>query len=310
MTFEIVAPSSEQEFKRYYHLRWSVMRKPFQLPPGSEKDEFEQFAHHRMILDDKGQPIACGRLYHTSCDEAHIRFIAVAAKWRGKGLGSAMVQALEDLARELGVRRLMMNVRPQAQKFYQRHGFHGTGEGPTHFGRIHHLQMLKNLSPLPENTRHADWCKQVQALWREQIPISEQMGIRIVQYTGKRFEVRAAFNANINPHGTLFAGSGYSLAALAGWGLVYMMLKEHDLNGTILLARAEMEYQRPVNQEPIARANYHEVQGSMQPLRQGKSTRLEVQVIVFDKDGDAARFVGEFVVKPLTESKRLSLKAG
>ena len=40
---------------------------------------------------------------------------------------------------------------------------------------------------------------------------------------------------NQNPHHTLFAGSLFSLATLTGWGLIWLMLRERHLGGTIIL---------------------------------------------------------------------------
>lgn len=298
MTFEIIEPQTEQEFERYYQFRWQVMRRPFQLPVGSEKDEFEQHAHHRMLLDAGGLPIAVGRLYQISCDEAQIRHMAVLESRRGQGIGSAMMLALEELAQRLGVKRLMLNARPEAIPFYRKHQYEETGVGPTHFGRIHHQQMLKNLQPQQENSRYADWCCELEKTWHDKIPISKQMGIRVVHYTGKHLEVRAAFNANVNLHGTLFAGSGYSLATLTAWGMVYMLLKEQGLTGNIVLSKADIEYLRPVELEPVAQAHRREVEGNLRPLRGNQSTRLKVPVCLMTEGKVAAHFQGEFVVLP------------
>ncbi|GAA5216278.1 bifunctional GNAT family N-acetyltransferase/hotdog fold thioesterase [Corallincola platygyrae] len=297
--FRLVEPDSEKDWDTYYHFRWKVMRMPFQLPEGSEKDEFDPYAHHRMLVDEEGQPRAVGRLYQSSADEGQLRHMAVDPDYRGQGLGSEMIAALEALARELGMKRIVLNARQQAIPFYEKQGYSGVGEGPTHFGKIHHQQMLKELPALNDKTRHVDWCEDLQEIWQDGIPISHALGIRILQYTGERFETRAAFNANINLHGSMFAGSLYAQACLTGWGMVHMMLKEQGVSGSIVLSKGEMSHLRPVGDEPTAYVNRTDVDGSVHPLRRGEQANLKVTVMVEEGDNPmAARFVGEYRVLP------------
>ena len=56
------APITEQEFEQYYHLRWQVLRQPWQQPVGSERDTIEQTCIHRMIIDENNTVLAVGRL--------------------------------------------------------------------------------------------------------------------------------------------------------------------------------------------------------------------------------------------------------
>ena len=81
---------------------------------------------------------------------------------------------------------------------------------------------------------HPKWCNELQLLWSDTIPISEHMGIKIYQYTGRTFETRASLNKNINIHGTMFAGSIFSLATLTGWGMLHLLLKQKGLSGDIM----------------------------------------------------------------------------
>ena len=102
--YRVVTPQTEAELEAYYYLRWQLLRKSWQQPLGSERDEFDEYAHHRMMVDKDGRLVAVGRLY-MSGDEAQIRFMAVAAESRGHGLGTRMVQALEQVARQQGARQ-------------------------------------------------------------------------------------------------------------------------------------------------------------------------------------------------------------
>jgi GNAT superfamily N-acetyltransferase len=44
---------------------------------------------------------------------------------------------------------------------------------------------------------------------------------------------QASLNKNINLHGTMFAGSIFSLATLTGWGMIFLKLKEKGLDGKL-----------------------------------------------------------------------------
>ena len=142
--YRVVTPQTAAELDAYYQLRWELLRKPFNLPVGSERDEYDSVAIHRLMLTEDGTPIAVGRLF-VGGDEAQIRFMALRPEYRGQGLGARMV---EDLARDEKVKRLVMNARQEAVEFYRKCGFLEVGEGPVSFGRIPHRQMIKSLSPL------------------------------------------------------------------------------------------------------------------------------------------------------------------
>lgn len=95
--------------------------------------------------------------------------------------------------------------------------------------------MIKPVATLDDILHRGDWCAQLQQAWYEHIPLSEKMGVRIQQYTGQKFITTMPETGNQNPHHTLFAGSLFSLATLTGWGLIWLMLRERHLGGTIIL---------------------------------------------------------------------------
>ena len=93
--------------------------------------------------------------------------------------------------------------------------------------------MIKPIATLDDILHRGDWCGQLQQARYEHIPLSEKMGVRIQQYTGQKFITTMPETGNQNPHHTLFAGSLFSLATLTGWGLIWLMLRERHLGGTI-----------------------------------------------------------------------------
>jgi [ribosomal protein S18]-alanine N-acetyltransferase len=63
-------------------------------------------------------------------DEAHLLNIGIDAKYQGKGLGSELLQKMLELARETGIRRIILEVRPSntaAMALYSKGGFREIG---------------------------------------------------------------------------------------------------------------------------------------------------------------------------------------
>jgi len=99
----------------------------------------EGACHFRLDLDDVGpgrgaylvawvggEPLGCGAMRRLDSNDAEIKRMYVAARARGQGLGRALLAALEDEARRLGVRRLLLETgrrQPEAIALYRSSGF-------------------------------------------------------------------------------------------------------------------------------------------------------------------------------------------
>ena len=143
---KIIEPTTSEEFKKYYNLRYEVLRKPWGQPLGSERDEREETSIHRMIIDKKtGNALAVGRLQFNSTHEAQIRYMAVADDLQGKGLGSQIISALEDVARGKGIQRIILSARENALQFYKNNGYEIMEKTHLLFGKIQHWLMRKEL---------------------------------------------------------------------------------------------------------------------------------------------------------------------
>ena len=143
---KIIEPTTSEEFKKYYNLRYEVLRKPWGQPLGSERDEGEDTSIHRMIIDKKtGNALAVGRLQFNSTHEAQIRYMAVADEFQGKGLGSQIISALENVARGKGMQQIILSARENALQFYKNNGYKIMEKTHLLFGKIQHWLMRKEL---------------------------------------------------------------------------------------------------------------------------------------------------------------------
>ena len=144
---KIIEPKSPAEFEKYYALRYELLRKPWSQPKGSERDDIDKTSLHRMIIDEpNGKAVAVGRLQFNSIEEAQIRYMAVSDDYQGKGYGRKMVKALDNIAREKGSRKIILQSRGDAVKFYEKNGYKIIEKSYLLFDEIQHWLMEKELS--------------------------------------------------------------------------------------------------------------------------------------------------------------------
>jgi len=89
--------------------------------------------------------------------------------------------------------------------------------------------------------------KQLEALVHREIPITKALQIAITELTSNSITVSAPFETNKNIHNTAFAGSIYTVATIAGWSLVSHIAQQHQLEGSVVLAKADIQYKKPIN---------------------------------------------------------------
>jgi GNAT superfamily N-acetyltransferase len=143
---QLTSPLSEADYDAYYELRWKILRAPWNRPRGSERDDREADSTHLMVVDGNGAVTGVGRLHFNGISEAQIRYMAVAVGHRRQGIGTRILAALEDRARQLGATLVVVDARETALGFYTRHGYTPTGPGAMLFNRIAHVRMQKRLS--------------------------------------------------------------------------------------------------------------------------------------------------------------------
>ena len=141
----VTEPTSEKDFELYYDLRWRILRKPWNQPKGSEKDELEDKSIHAMVCEVDRVPIGVGRAHFNSDEEAQLRYMAVEEEWQGKGIGKMILSYLEGKIKEKGAKVIILNARDIAIKFYEKNGYEIVKEAHTLFDAIPHYRMRKIL---------------------------------------------------------------------------------------------------------------------------------------------------------------------
>ena len=143
--FEIRSPTSEEEWERYDNFRWEVLRKPLKMSHIPLKDNLEEASIHLMGVTSEGKVLACGRLHLNTSYEAQIRYMGVSEDLRRSGIGSKMIEKLEEEAINQGANQIMLNARENAVAFYKSHGYFEVGPYESDI-QIPHIRMEKQIS--------------------------------------------------------------------------------------------------------------------------------------------------------------------
>lgn len=133
------------EYRETVGLRDAILRKPLGLAFSAAELEAEQDSHH-LAGYCGGLLVACLVLRPLADGQVQMRQVAVAAGWQGRGLGRALVDYAEDLARRLGFGRMVLHARQTAVPFYEKLGYGCLGGAFQEVG-IEHWAMEKRLTP-------------------------------------------------------------------------------------------------------------------------------------------------------------------
>jgi predicted GNAT family N-acyltransferase len=143
--FTIKQPETEEAFKHYYHLRWQLLRSPWNQPEGSEVDDMEDLCFHLMAVNNSNKIIAVARLQLNSDNEAQIRYMAVAKQYQVKGIGRELVKEMEQRVQNSSCKNIVLDARESAVGFYQKLGYRIVEKSYLLFDEIQHFRMIKEL---------------------------------------------------------------------------------------------------------------------------------------------------------------------
>src|SRR5512140_3247573 len=97
----IKTPTTREDFKAYYALRYKVLREPWGHPKGTEKDDYEAISEHFMAVDEKtGEVLGVIKLFEKGTGVGQLSHLAVATEHQHKGIGRFLVESAEQRARE------------------------------------------------------------------------------------------------------------------------------------------------------------------------------------------------------------------
>jgi predicted GNAT family N-acyltransferase len=126
-------------------LRYEVLRKPWNQPPGSEKDNQEDTSIHIMAMDENNRVLGVCRLQFNSSAEAQLRFMGVKENTQGLGIGRKLIDYAEQRAKAEGASTMILQAREIAVDFYRKCGYTIVEKSFLMWGEIQHYLMSKEL---------------------------------------------------------------------------------------------------------------------------------------------------------------------
>ncbi len=144
MAIEFRAPITKNEFEKYFLFRWEMLRKPLNLPLGSEQDNLEENAFHIAAYDEDAI-IGLGRIHLEVNDSARIRYMAVHENHRRHGIGSSILSKLEQIAKNNNVHLTWLYARDNVVNFYRKNGYEISGKNNSELLNVKHERMQKLL---------------------------------------------------------------------------------------------------------------------------------------------------------------------
>lgn len=132
-----------KEYQLMVKLREDILRKPLGL--GFDAEELEQERDNLLIgAFEDGNILGCCMLVEENADKVKLRQMAVLNALQGKGIGRALMQFAENLARDHGYKVLTMHARKHAIGFYEKMGYKVNGPEFQEVS-IPHYEMQKEL---------------------------------------------------------------------------------------------------------------------------------------------------------------------
>ena len=115
-------------------------------------------------------------------------------------------------------------------------------------------------------------------------------------------ELASPLEANVNIHGTAFAGSIYSAAVLAGWAWTEAHVRRHSLPASVVLKSAHVRYKAPLKEGFVCvaqPASAEELEAFACDFSERHKATLPLKVLVFPSS--ALGVDGKFTIRPACE---------
>lgn len=122
-------------------VRTKVFVEEQSVPETLEWDGLDESSRHVMAVAADGTPIGTGRLLR----DGYIGRMAVIEEWRGRGVGSALLELLLEIAGSMGFDEVRLHAQTHAVGFYARQGFKVEGEEFMEAGIPHVVMSRKTI---------------------------------------------------------------------------------------------------------------------------------------------------------------------
>ncbi len=146
MDFLVRFASTSEDRDAAFALRRAVFEQEQKIPRPLDRDAQDSSADHVVAFASDGTCVGTGRIVRMDSRTCRLGRQATAASHRGRGVGAAVLEHLERMARLRGVAELTVHAQLPAERFYANRGFAREGEVFLEEG-VPHVLMRKRLAP-------------------------------------------------------------------------------------------------------------------------------------------------------------------
>ena len=138
---------AEEEWQRAgaYSVRIQGMNRQYHISLRDEFDEHDCDGTKYIVVLDDGYPVATCRFYETQKDAVTLGRVVVLPEYRGKQIGRLVVQEAERWIKECGYKKIEIDSRTVAVKFYEKLGFSITDTEVIKSGDFDCVRMSKSV---------------------------------------------------------------------------------------------------------------------------------------------------------------------
>lgn len=149
---------------------------------------------------------------------------------------------------------------------------------------------------------------QVTRHFHQHIPISQEMGVKVLEVSSQHARLQLPLNPNINHVHTVFGGSLYAAAALSCYAVFQAISHEAGgLSDNLVIQEGQIRYLSPVSRDFIVEARLKNPDDGTRFIeavhRHGKA-RLELEANIHQDGKLCVQFTGIYVFRKVVSSQK------
>ena len=117
--YQLIKTSWQENREALSLIRRKVFIEEQKVPEKLEWDEYDKTSLHILVLNHHQQPVATGRIK----PDGQIGRMAVLKEYRHQGIGTEIIKALIEYARQQGYPNIYLHAQTSAIPFYKHFGF-------------------------------------------------------------------------------------------------------------------------------------------------------------------------------------------
>ena len=139
---------------------------------------------------------------------------------------------------------------------------------------------------------------EITTLLHKELPLTHAMGAELTAWDGSTVQLTAPLAPNVNHTSTAFGGSIASLAILAGYTALFLLLRDRSIPAHLLIQKSTTDFLRPIDTTFTATATLPatpELETFLTTLHQKRRSRITMDSRIISNDTLAATHTGLYV---------------